>query len=175
MKAMSRWLRMFNVSTDSNAKQRVVAKQWHGDSLKWRRHHLLFLLKIVATNTRYVLFLAYIQDFPSHALNLLDMLDENGLLLFERDRENINLKIGGDHGENLFKMSFQIVNMKNPNSKENTMVFAMFEAKDYRSNLEITLNKYKQQIDDLQLMKWKNQTLKFLCLETASFRVLYMA
>ena len=74
-------------------------------------------------------------------------------------RTGIHLKIGGDHGGNSFKMSFQIVNMKNPNSKENTMVFAMFEAKDYRSNLEITLNMYKQQIDDLQLMKWKNRNI----------------
>ena len=31
MKAMSRWLKMFNISMASNAKQRVIAKEWHGD------------------------------------------------------------------------------------------------------------------------------------------------
>ena len=70
------------------------------------------------------------------------------------------VKIGGDHGGNSFKMCFQIVNMKSPNSKENTMVFSMFEAKDYRCNLEIALNMYHEQINELQLMTWKNREIK---------------
>ena len=140
---------------------RVIAKQWHGDSFKVEEASFTFPLKDRSNQYKVCSApLAYIEDFPSHVLNLLDMLDENGLLLFESDIEDIHLKIGGDHGGNSFKMSFQIVNMKKPNSKENTMVFAMFEAKDYRSNLEIALNMYKQQIDDLQLMKWKNRNIK---------------
>ena len=33
----------------------------------------------------------------------------------------IHVKIGGDHGGGSFKMSLQIVNTANPNSKDNTI------------------------------------------------------
>ena len=98
--------------------------------------------------------LAYIEDFPSYVLNLLDILYENGLLIFEKVTDDVQIKIGGDHGGDSFKLCFQVVNIKNPNSKENTIVFCMFEAKDYRCNLEIALKIYKEQIDNLQVMRW---------------------
>lgn len=161
MKAMSRWLTMFKISTDSNAKQRIVAREWSGDS--FTVEEAPFTVSIKDRKGQYKISsapLAYIADFPSHVLNLLDTLDENGILLFLNDSDDIHIKIGGDHGGDSFKMVFQVVNMKNPNSKENSMVFVMFEAKDYRSNLEIALGQYKQQIDELQLMKWKNRSIK---------------
>ena len=44
----------------------------------------------------------------------------------------VHVKIGGDHGGNSFKMCYQIANINNPNRKENTVVFSLFEAKDSR-------------------------------------------
>ena len=38
--------------------------------------------------------------------------------------------IGGGAGDGSFKMAFQIANLRLPNSKSNTLVFAMFHAKD---------------------------------------------
>ena len=43
----------------------------------------------------------------------------------------IHLKIGGDNGGESFKMSFKVANVENINWKDNTVVFSIFEAKDY--------------------------------------------
>ena len=44
---------------------------------------------------------------------------------------------------------------KKPNSKENTVVFSMFEAKDTKTNLKVGLTRYKEQVDTLQSMQWQ--------------------
>ena len=46
-------------------------------------------------------------------------------------KNEIHLKIGGDHGDGSLKTSFQVANVVNPNRKDNTVVFSIFEAKDY--------------------------------------------
>ena len=72
----------------------------------------------------------------------------NNLLIdhqFIKDNE-IHVKIGGDHGGGSFKMSYQVANtlaVYNPNSKENTIIFSTFEAKDYRVNLKVGRKKEK--------------------------------
>ena len=65
------------------------------------------------------------------------------------------MKIGGDHGGGSFKMGYEIVNTKNPNCKENTVVFSLFEAKDYRCNINIGLTRYTEQIAELQKFIWR--------------------
>ena len=67
----------------------------------------------------------------------------------------VNLKIGGDHGDTSFKMCYQIANVKNPNKKENTLVFSIFEAKDNSTNLQLCLRRYSSQIKMLQTLKWE--------------------
>ena len=37
-------------------------------------------------------------------------------------RNEIHIKIGGDHGGGSFKISFQVANVENPNQKDNTVV-----------------------------------------------------
>ena len=65
------------------------------------------------------------------------------------------VKIGGDKGGNSFKMSFQIVNVKSPNSVSNTCVFTAFQAPDTLTNLHVALDRYKEQLDDLQMSLWR--------------------
>ena len=65
-------------------------------------------------------------------------------------KNEIHLKIGGDHGGGSFKMSFQVANVVNPNRKDNTDVFSIFEAKDYRVNIKLALEYFKIQIKELQ-------------------------
>ena len=60
--------------------------------------------------------------------------------------DEVHLKIGGDHGGGSFKMSLQVVNINNPNSKANTMVFRIFEAKDYHINIGIGLKRFHPSI-----------------------------
>ena len=77
------------------------------------------------------------------------------MLLFNENHDNeVHMKIGGDHGGGSFKMSYQIANVVNPN----TIVFSLFEAKDYRINMKTGLSRFAQQIDELQSMMWRLST-----------------
>lgn len=67
----------------------------------------------------------------------------------------VHLKIGGDAGGGSFKMAFQIANLKHPNSKTNTVVFAMFQAKDSWANLKTALIKYTDQVSILKKATWR--------------------
>ena len=65
------------------------------------------------------------------------------------------LKLGGDRGGGSFKMNFQIVNTKAPNSVHATCVFSCFEASDSITNLHIALDRFKEEIADLNGMIWR--------------------
>ena len=59
----------------------------------------------------------------------------------------------------------------NPNSKQNTIVFNILEAKDRKTNLKTALTQYKPQVADLQVTQWRytllliiyNNILSFSC------------
>ena len=66
------------------------------------------------------------------------------------------MKLGGDKGGRTFKMSFQIVNVHTPNSVHNyTCVFCCFAADDSVTNLHSALDRYRDQVKELQGMKWQ--------------------
>ena len=68
------------------------------------------------------------------------------------------VKLGGDKGGdvlNTFKMNFQIVNVPAPNSVHNTCVFSCFEAGDSVTNLHSALDRFKDQVKQLQVMEWR--------------------
>ena len=69
--------------------------------------------------------------------------------------QEVHLKLGGDAGGGSFKMAFQIANLKHPNSKTNTVVFAMFHAKDTWTNLKTALMKYREQVNILNKATWR--------------------
>ena len=70
-------------------------------------------------------------------------------------KNEIHLKIGGDHGGASFKTSFQVANVENPNRKNNTVVFSIFEAKDYCVNIKLALERFKTQMKELQESTWQ--------------------
>ncbi|XP_065663350.1 uncharacterized protein LOC136085802 isoform X3 [Hydra vulgaris] len=78
---------------------------------------------------------------------------------FIPDKE-IQIKIGGDYGGGSFKMTYQVANTLNPNSKDNTIVFSIFEAKDYRINVKVAMSRFEKQIEDLQEMKYKDNNIR---------------
>ena len=63
------------------------------------------------------------------------------------------VKIGGDKGGGSFKMSFQLCNVSNPNSVENTCVFAVCNASDTPANLHVALERYRDQVSNLQTLQ----------------------
>ena len=70
-------------------------------------------------------------------------------------QDEIWLKIGGDKGGGTFKMAAQIVNVKHPNSTNNTCVFCIFEGPDSVTNLTVMAQRVGEQINTLQSRQWK--------------------
>ena len=53
------------------------------------------------------------------------------------------------------KMNFQIGNCSKPNAVTNTCVFVAYEASDSKTNLHLSLDAYKSQVDDLKKLVWR--------------------
>ena len=79
---------------------------------------------------------------------------------YEEINGEIHIKIGGDHGDKSFKIEYQICNRENPNSKENTVVFCTFEAKDKKINLKTALLQFRDEITDLQRSVWRDRRIR---------------
>ena len=96
-----------------------------------------------------------------YVIHYLDCLKENNLLVDSFiPSDEIFLKVGGDHGGGSFKMSFQVANVENPNKPENTVVFSVLEAKDYKSNLLLCLERFKTHIAKFSQVKWSERTFQ---------------
>ncbi|XP_065672288.1 uncharacterized protein LOC124815234 [Hydra vulgaris] len=158
LKTMSRWLNSRNVQTASNSKQRAVANTWAGNDLIALDESFTFQNE----NNKSTLEIkhapwAYIENLPSNIENRLNVLQSFRLIKQNGIKcDEIHIKIGGDYGGGSFKMSYQIVNQDQPNSKSNSIVFSTFEAKDYRTNLIVGLSRYTLQVDEIQNMIWQN-------------------
>ena len=60
------------------------------------------------------------------------------------------------------KLSFQLCNVEHPNSCKNSCVFAVFEAPDTTANLNIALETFRSQINDLcgkELWRYNSQSM----------------
>ena len=53
------------------------------------------------------------------------------------------------------KMSFQICNLKPPNSVKNTCIFAAFQASDTITNLHVALDRYQEQVNTIESLTWR--------------------
>lgn len=69
--------------------------------------------------------------------------------------DEVWVKVGGDMGGGSFKMCFQICNTETPNSP---CVFSIFEAPDTYTNLWIALDRFRDQIPDLETHTWRYTT-----------------
>ena len=58
--------------------------------------------------------------------------------------KDVQVKIGEDYVRKSFKMSYQNINTLNPSSKENTIVFNILEAKEYRVNIKVVMTKFQK-------------------------------
>ena len=65
------------------------------------------------------------------------------------------VKLGGDKGRGSFKFNFQLVNTSHPNSVKKTVLVSVFKAGDSPGNLHTALDKYKEQIEEIQGMQLK--------------------
>ena len=65
------------------------------------------------------------------------------------------MKIGGDHGQGSMKMEFQLANVIKPNLSKKTVVFAIYEGKDTRNNLQTVLRPHADSLRELTALKLK--------------------
>ena len=115
----------------------------------------------------------YIYNLVGFVLHYLDNLKSTGFLTNSVfiPSDEIFLKIGGDHGGGSFKMSFQVANTDHPNKAENTVLFSIMEAKDYKANLLLCLQRFKAHISKLSQVNWYEKNIcvflfgdyEFLC------------
>ena len=159
MRDISRWLKTFDVQLASEKKARILTKEWVGKGLV---SELAPLTKKSQSGKHIVIDpkpWAYLYNVVGQILKHLQELKDINTLTYHPFMPDNQIKIGGDHGDDSFKMCYQICNVTHTNKKENTVVFSIFEQKDTRTNLRVCLERFKSHID--QLVKIKCEDFSF--------------
>ena len=154
LRDVRRWLQTFNINLAPEGKCRAVVKDWIADYI---RSEEIPALVLRANKTSIELRpWCYIYNLVAYVLRYLDDLKSNNKLYDHPfiPQTEIHLKIGGDHGGNSFKMSCQVGNIQKPNKPENTFIFSIAQAKDYKSNLMICLRRFIPQVEQFKKLKW---------------------
>ena len=79
-----------------------------------------------------------IADLPRFVDWLIDSYDQQNMLTWRKGsipKNEIWVKIGGDHGKNSLKFTLQIANISNPNAGNNTAVIAVAAVCDSHDNM----------------------------------------
>ena len=106
----------------------------------------------------------HVTDLAWFVTDTLDTFEAQDLLTWHNNaipEDQIWLKVGGDHGGGSFKM-LQIANIQSPNSKHNTFITCMANAKDSGHNVKEILCTYRKEIDALENMTRKGKTIKHM-------------
>ncbi|CAH1242539.1 Hypp6816 [Branchiostoma lanceolatum] len=134
---LRRWLKGYGVSMESEKASRAVATQLLS-KIPTIAEKLPFSVKGAKDSTVELLPCAYVVSLQDAIFDNLKRNQTAGTLTWHAGKipeKEIWVKVGGDHGGGSFKMAFQILNKERPNSKSNTTVFCIFNAKDSRENL----------------------------------------
>ena len=104
----------------------------------------------------------FVENLTKFACELLNEYQEGNKLIWHEGmpKDEIWIKVGGDHGGKSLKLCMQICNLQCPNAKENTVVFSCTTAKDYHHNLEQLTKLHTEQLNNLQNTQWNGKTIK---------------
>ena len=118
----------------------------------------------------------YLYNLVGYVLKYLNDLKSTNLLYDHpfMPKDEVRLKIGGDHGGSSFKASFQIANVLNPNQPNNTVIFSIMEAKDYRTNLLLCLERFKAHIEQFRKVKWEGKCFRTFLFGDYEFFMCYV-
>ncbi|GFO12155.1 amine oxidase [Plakobranchus ocellatus] len=104
-----------------------------------------------------------INRIPAFVKEHLTQMKEKNVLTWHNmhiPKDQIWVKIGGDHGKNLLKLTLEIANTETPNSQRNTVVIAMAAVKDSYQNLQTFLDGgLKQDIQELMDEFWDDKRI----------------
>ena len=97
-----------------------------------------------------------------HYLNQLEATDQLHWHDGAIPKDEVWVKIGGDHGGESFKMSFQIVNVQQCNALRHIIPFIIFAAKDTAANLCTALQPFVSEVEKLASTTWRNRSVRVL-------------
>ena len=167
LRKQKRFLKQLGVEFESERKERETRKEALGDHLRGKLAP--FIAKDDSAPSSVGGFVnitapfVYIESLPNFLHEILDKYQSNNKLVWHDGvipEDEIWVKIGGDHGGDSFKLSLQVINLQEPNAKENTIVFAIARAKDYYHNLAKILQRFNAQIQKIPNMKWQDKAVK---------------
>ena len=72
------------------------------------------------------------------------------------------LKVGEDHEDESFEMASQISNVQHPNAPGNTAIFSIMEAKEYKTNLRLYLERFRTHISHFNKVPWRGKTFRII-------------
>ena len=105
-----------------------------------------------------------IADLPRFVDWLLDSYDQQNMLTWRKGsipKNEIWVKIGGDHGKNSLKFTLQIANISNPNAGNNTAVISVAAVRDSHDNMVRFLEGgLGDDLSALQSHCWRDKTIK---------------
>ena len=161
LRQISRWLKTFDIKMSSEKEARKIGKNWEGDGLQVE----MAPLTTGGSNKRVEISekpWAYLYNVVAHVLCQLKNLNAIGKLIQHKfiPGSEVHIKIGGDHGDDSFKMGYQVANVENPNRSSNTVTFSFFYAKDTRANLKTCLSRFTPQINMLQKVKFEDRLIR---------------
>ncbi|KAL5490845.1 hypothetical protein EMCRGX_G016036 [Ephydatia muelleri] len=166
MRVLRRLLKESGVSLASEVSMRKITDEMIGDNLEGEVAPFSFKMPTGGEEIRGAP-LVYVPNLIQKIIQTLEEQDSSARLTWHGGfipENEIWVKLGGDRGGGIFKATFQIVNVPNPNSVLNTCVFCCFMAGDSTYNLHVALDRYKLQVNKLQGMRWRDFTVKvFLC------------
>ncbi|CAH1248628.1 Hypp8324 [Branchiostoma lanceolatum] len=158
IRKLRRWLKKYGVAVESEKVSRQVAKGLLSN-ITINAECLPFTVKTPNGTKVELLPCAYLESLTTAIFDNLSRSASSGKLTWHKDsiwEEEVWVKILGDHGGGSFKMAFQPLNKLHPNSKSNTIVCSVFEAKDNRENVTTGTKRYAEEIKELQVTKWKS-------------------
>ncbi|KAL5463678.1 hypothetical protein EMCRGX_G032597 [Ephydatia muelleri] len=166
LRLLRRWLKSSGICLAGEERMRHISSQIVGDNLKGEIAPFSVTIPSGGEEIKGAP-LVFIPHLVDKVVQLLDGNERTGRLTWHKGfipANEIWLKIGGDKGGGTFKMTFQIVNVATPNSVHNTCVFSCFAAGDSVTNLHVALDRFKDQVEHLHGMKWRQYTVKvFIC------------
>ncbi|KAK3736237.1 hypothetical protein QZH41_019804, partial [Actinostola sp. cb2023] len=163
LRHLRRWFSSWGLSIQSEAKDRILAKE---QQIEEGRSEMLPFTFTVKNGKSIEIRTAPCTWLGSLTNAVMKHLEENkkcNRLTWHNGiipQDEIWLKVGGDKGGGTFKMCFQIGNVPSPNSPQNTIVFNLFQAPDNYANLTLALSRYSEEIQRLQQMKWGDKQLR---------------
>ncbi|XP_019626641.1 PREDICTED: uncharacterized protein LOC109471732 isoform X1 [Branchiostoma belcheri] len=155
---LRRWLKLHNVASESERRSRQLAK----DHLQ--EHQVeAELLPLVTKGSRKggnlvkLQPVARVTDVRGSIIDTLEKIAAEGHLTWHEGKipaSEIWIKVLGDHGGQLYKMGYQILNTVHPNAK--TRVFSIFDGKDSRENLITATKTACTDVAGLQAFTWRS-------------------